>query len=286
MDQERIGKFIAKLRKEKNLTQSELAEQLRVSTNAVSKWERGLSLMDISLLKPLSEILGVSVSDLLNGKKIDNVNDDIINDTITASANTYVKREKSKVIRSVLIMILSVIILIFAALTIISEINYGIVPLGSKAYIDMPNIYSSNIKKQADKCMNLIIDKDIAALDKLVISNNNYLLFEDSSSYTMIDERLKKLSKDTHSKTYIDNLKQFYKEVNVRKYKYNFFYYDGKGYVFDYSLEIKYNNKDYVLDIQILPYKEKVEFSSFGFKNNDVELFSDLYNLVYSVFYW
>ena len=71
MDQEKIGKFIASCRKEKKLTQEELAEKLNITKNAVSKWERGLSLMDMSLLKPLSEILGVSVNEILSGEKID-----------------------------------------------------------------------------------------------------------------------------------------------------------------------------------------------------------------------
>ena len=71
MDQEKIGKFIASCRKEKNLTQEELAEKLNITKNAVSKWERGLSLMDMSLLKPLSEILDVSINEILAGEKID-----------------------------------------------------------------------------------------------------------------------------------------------------------------------------------------------------------------------
>ena len=70
MDQEKIGKFIALTRKRVNLTQEELAEKLGVSKNAVSKWERGLCLMDMSLLKPLSEILGVNVNEILAGEKI------------------------------------------------------------------------------------------------------------------------------------------------------------------------------------------------------------------------
>jgi len=70
MNQEKIGKFIQECRKDKKLTQQELAEKLRVSTNAVSKWERGLCLMDMSLLKPLSEILEVSVNEILAGEKI------------------------------------------------------------------------------------------------------------------------------------------------------------------------------------------------------------------------
>lgn len=70
MNQEQIGKFISERRKDKKLTQQELAEKLGVSINAVSKWERGLCLMDMSLLKPLSEILDVSVNEILSGEFI------------------------------------------------------------------------------------------------------------------------------------------------------------------------------------------------------------------------
>lgn len=70
MNQERIGKFIAEIRKQKKLTQEQLSEKLGVSINAVSKWERGICLMDMSLLKPLSEILGVSVNEILAGELI------------------------------------------------------------------------------------------------------------------------------------------------------------------------------------------------------------------------
>ncbi len=72
MNQEKIGKFIANIRKEKKLTQEELAEKLGITKNAVSKWERGLCLMDMSLLKPLSEILDVSINEILAGQRIDN----------------------------------------------------------------------------------------------------------------------------------------------------------------------------------------------------------------------
>ena len=51
MNQEKIGKFISKCRKDKNLTQEALAEKLGISINAVSKWERGISFPDVSLFK-------------------------------------------------------------------------------------------------------------------------------------------------------------------------------------------------------------------------------------------
>ena len=69
MDNEKIGRFITEQRKSHELTQKELAEKLNVTDKAVSKWERGLSYPDISLLLPLSDTLGVSVNELLNGEK-------------------------------------------------------------------------------------------------------------------------------------------------------------------------------------------------------------------------
>lgn len=71
LDKETFGEFLAKQRKEKGYTQKELAEKLFVSDKAVSKWERALSMPDISLLIPLSKILGVTVTELLEGRKID-----------------------------------------------------------------------------------------------------------------------------------------------------------------------------------------------------------------------
>ncbi len=70
IDNQRFGQFVSQLRKEQGLTQRELAERLSVSDKAVSKWERGLSLPDISLLLPLAELLGVSAPELLKGERL------------------------------------------------------------------------------------------------------------------------------------------------------------------------------------------------------------------------
>ena len=67
MDAGKTGKFIAKKKKDLNMTQNELAEKLHITDKAVSKWERGLSFPDISILIPLAEILNISLYDLLKG---------------------------------------------------------------------------------------------------------------------------------------------------------------------------------------------------------------------------
>ncbi len=63
MNQERIGKFLSKLRKNKKITQEELAEKLHISSKSISRWETGKCMPDISLLIPLSEILEVEFID-------------------------------------------------------------------------------------------------------------------------------------------------------------------------------------------------------------------------------
>ena len=74
MDTYITGAVIKRLREDKNLTQSELAEKIGVSSKAVSKWETGKGLPDISLIEPLSSALGVSVMELMSGDTVINKN--------------------------------------------------------------------------------------------------------------------------------------------------------------------------------------------------------------------
>lgn len=71
MDKERFGAFVAGERRRLGVTQRELAQRLFISDKAVSKWERGLSLPDVSLLIPLAELLGVTVTELLEGRRLE-----------------------------------------------------------------------------------------------------------------------------------------------------------------------------------------------------------------------
>ena len=66
-----LGRFISACRKEKNLTQKQLGEELGVTDRAVSKWENGKSFPDISLIEPLCQILDISVGEFMLGKRIE-----------------------------------------------------------------------------------------------------------------------------------------------------------------------------------------------------------------------
>ncbi len=74
LNQEKIGKFIAERRKEKALTQKQLAEQLSVSDKAVSKWETGRSMPDNAILFDLCKVLDINVNELLSGEKLSDDN--------------------------------------------------------------------------------------------------------------------------------------------------------------------------------------------------------------------
>lgn len=70
MNQEKIGKFIAECRKDKGMTQSELAEKLGVTDKSIGNWENGRNMPDLALFKPLCDELGITINDLLSGEKI------------------------------------------------------------------------------------------------------------------------------------------------------------------------------------------------------------------------
>ena len=71
MDQIKIGKFISLKRKEKNITQNELAEMLNITNRAISKWENGICLPDVGTMPILCKILDITINDLFSGEVVD-----------------------------------------------------------------------------------------------------------------------------------------------------------------------------------------------------------------------
>lgn len=116
MDQEKIGKLIAKLRKEKGLTQRELGEKVGVGYRAVSKWETGLTTPDICIINELSAILGISSDELLKGELINKE----ANPTENKAKSNKKKMPKKK---KLLIILLPSIIIITLTIFLISHIN-------------------------------------------------------------------------------------------------------------------------------------------------------------------
>ncbi len=121
MDNNKIGNFIASLRKEKGLTQHELADKLFLTDKAVSKWEMALSFPDITLLEKLAKELDVDISEILSGergknKKI-NVQEEIDKAILTIEQNQKKKKNELKnKIKKIGFIILFIFIILFVVI--------------------------------------------------------------------------------------------------------------------------------------------------------------------------
>ena len=93
-----IAKNLVSLRKARKLTQQDLAEKLNYSDKAVSKWENGRSMMDISMLKPLSECLGVSVVEIINGERMDDKDKILKSDDVVLKTVDYADSKIKRII--------------------------------------------------------------------------------------------------------------------------------------------------------------------------------------------
>ena len=110
MDQIKIGKFIAECRKNANLTQVQLSEKLGITDKAISKWERGISMPDTSIMLELCDILGISVNELLSGEKIQMENNDKKNEQLLLEMAKELEK-KSKTIWNAMWAIMTVSII-------------------------------------------------------------------------------------------------------------------------------------------------------------------------------
>ena len=128
MNQEKFASFITQRRKQLNLTQKDIAEKLHVSISAVSKYERGLSYPDITLLEPLSQILEVTIVDLLKGEISRN---DLSNLEASDLFSELISKQRLKEYRRKILLsdILYIILLFITAVTIILLFVNGIIPL-------------------------------------------------------------------------------------------------------------------------------------------------------------
>ena len=141
MDPKKTGIIISDARKKLKMTQKDLANKLYVSDKAVSKWERGLCFPDISVLIPLTEILNISLYDLLRGEKVNKKEvEETLKNTINYS-NREIKRKKKKYI-----VISSIIILVIVLASIVSLIfinkNKDISAIVDRDTIHTINYYS------------------------------------------------------------------------------------------------------------------------------------------------
>ena len=197
MDQIKIGTFLKLLRKEKNLTQEQLAEQLGVSNRTVSRWENGNNMPDISLLSEIAEFYDVSIPELIYGeRKSENMREAA--KEVAETMSDYAKAEKETLVKSIrnmsLIGLIALIIYMVLGRTSVYDRNnlfryvYGIsealiyvtvlmfplytTGLLSKIRIRTTNSKFKNIPVPAIKIIGFIAAFAIAALIRIWISKS------------------------------------------------------------------------------------------------------------------
>ena len=200
MNLAKIGKFISDLRKEKNLTQNQLGEKLGISGKAVSKWERGISAPDISLLQELSEVLGVSVSELLIGEHTESeISKNTANEITISGINIYKKFMEKKYSKILILSIVTIILitLIYTTLYLISNYNKCFVYKLSSATeeFSLEGIVAINQKENSLLITDIISNSDLKnTADEIKVEHLSFTLFFDDkrieTSSTYYDQEL------------------------------------------------------------------------------------------------
>ena len=205
MNYDKIGKFIQEKRKEKNLTQKELANKLGVTDRAVSKWERGVGCPDVSILEILSKELDCSILEILKGRKIENEiikvteADDYVKDSMNLSKQTA----KEKIISYINKALVTTIILIFLLLSYLNIVQIKYL----KTEYKFTTEYYENKK----------IQESINTLEKNInIIKNNQGKYSDEDYQKIISqlENMDKIIKSSKIYDYISNRKEITYTLN------------------------------------------------------------------------
>lgn len=118
MDQFKTGKFIAECRKQKKLTQMQLAEKLNITDKAISKWENGKAMPDSAIMLELCDILCISVNELLNGEKISMEKNNQKNEQLLLDMAKELERKNKTIWFSMWAIIIVSMIALFAGVLI------------------------------------------------------------------------------------------------------------------------------------------------------------------------
>lgn len=164
MDVKKVGEFIKQKRKEKNLTQKELAVQLSITDRAISKWERGICCPDISLLKQLSSILEVNINELLSGEDIEKLElkqtENILVETVKQYSSVE-KKKNRKLLLFTIIFLIFCIALVFAIYLTYNQLNKN----------DKVNWNTYTNKRVLDKFFTALENYDYETLKKMQIAS-------------------------------------------------------------------------------------------------------------------
>ena len=235
MNNNKIGSFIQKLRKKKGLTQQELGNLLYVTDKAVSKWERGLSLPDITILSKLADILEVTVEDILNGEITKKKNIDI-DKTIEEATKQIILNNKQK--QKKIIIIISIIILLLVY-TIFRNLHLGYTTKTINYHYQTSNNLEFNIGVPKISFMN---------------KNRDYSYsYKNLRNHTVIEKEIKDYLKTLKYLTCNDTI-YYYNELE----NYSIIEYNIKNNYLYTTISYSIINDDYCNHKKINKYQEKL----------------------------
>lgn len=118
MDSQKFGAFVAQCRKDKKMTQADLAAKLNVTDKAISRWERGVGFPDINTIEPLAAALDVSVAELMKSERIDesevsiSMNNEIVNNTLNF-AEKQIQQERKNILSIIGCLTAAVVLILY-----------------------------------------------------------------------------------------------------------------------------------------------------------------------------
>jgi transcriptional regulator with XRE-family HTH domain len=158
MDLKKTGNLISSARREKRITQKELAEKLHVSDRTVSKWERGAGFPDVSILTELADILGLTVTELLQGEHVNHSDSDTEAELTIREAVNVVYQQTAATAKKNRMRLLSAVL--FLAL-IVGGVGFGVKKLEEKRILFPPEIISETLQdhNEVEFSAELLVDK-------------------------------------------------------------------------------------------------------------------------------
>lgn len=141
MNQTEIGTFIAKCRKEQNLTQAQLAEKLNITDRAISKWETGKSMPDSSIMLELCAILGINVNELLSGERIETKHSENYEKKAEENLIALKRKDENNISKNGIIatlftvtLFIGIVVCLTCDIAISGHLTWSLIPISSIAF--------------------------------------------------------------------------------------------------------------------------------------------------------
>lgn len=257
-----LGKVIANLRKEKNMTQKDLAEALNISDKAISRWECGKGRPTLEMMFEISKFFGISYNDLITARISDNNEDDKIVEDIVKEFSSMGKKNAKRV-KIILLFLVSVIVVLSIGMIFTHTYNRF---KFYKVYVESEGIdkfYGTYVETKVRdflylsdiKIKNLnLADNDLISVDLYIIEDNKELILQ---NYSYLEQIYFVVSE---SDVKIDNLSDYFDDIYLRvtitrengdideyqakvqfvlEFSNNKVYYDDTFYIEEYNYEIK-----------------------------------------------